>query len=120
MFSTYDLLNLIHFSFHEIEEVLVDVPKLCNVLHSVRVEQIKHSQLAAAQENFKHIFNVPETVENVQLLLNEGKLLEGHKVNISIYDMKSISQTFKLILTDRYSKILTVHFFKKCYSIIIW
>ncbi len=36
-------------------------------------------QLAAAVENLKHIFNVPESVKRTQDLINDGKLLHAHK-----------------------------------------
>ena len=37
------------------------------------------SQLGAAVENLKHIFNVPETVRKCEELITEGKLLHAHK-----------------------------------------
>ncbi len=36
-------------------------------------------QLAAAVENLKHIFTVPETVERCEKFIAEGKLLHAHK-----------------------------------------
>lgn len=36
-------------------------------------------QLAAAVENLKHIFNVPESVKRTEDLINDGKLLHAHR-----------------------------------------
>ena len=42
-------------------------------------------QLAAAVENLKHIFNVPETVKRTKDYIEDGKLLHAHKWLINIY-----------------------------------
>ena len=64
----------------EIEESLEELPVLVDELSDVREETIKHSQLATARENLKHIFMVPETVKQAEALVANGKLLEAHKV----------------------------------------
>lgn len=66
---------------NEIEESLEELPNLVDQLSDVREETIKHSQLATARENLKHIFMVPETVRQTEMLITDGKLLEAHKVS---------------------------------------
>ena len=51
-------------SMTEMESALGDTPSLYEKLRDVREENLRHSQLATAKENLKHIFTVPET-ENV-------------------------------------------------------
>ncbi len=64
----------------EIEDSLQELPELLDELADVREETMKHSQLATARENLKHIFMVPETVTQTEVLITEGRLLEAHKV----------------------------------------
>lgn len=66
-------------SMDEIESNLKDLPGLSNKLVDVREETLRHSQLATARENLKHIFMVPETVRNTEIAITEGRLLEAHK-----------------------------------------
>lgn len=63
----------------EIEENFRVIPTLAERLQDVREESMKHSQYAAAMENLKHIFNVPESVQKTQEWINEGKLLLAHQ-----------------------------------------
>ena len=46
----------------------------------------RHSQLATAKENLKHIFTVPETVAKTQVWIEEGKLLQAHQ---SLVDLEN-------------------------------
>jgi len=64
----------------EMEQSLRDLPPLLDELSDVRSETTRHSQLATARENLRHIFTVPETVQHVEVLITEGRLLEAHKV----------------------------------------
>ncbi len=63
----------------EIEQNLKDLPALTDRLEDVREETLRHSQLATAQENLKHLFMVPETVRNTEIAIMDGKLLDAHK-----------------------------------------
>jgi exocyst complex component 3 len=72
----------------EIEKDLQILPGLVTSLEDLREETSRHSQLATAQENLKHLFTVPETVRQAEAAITEGKLLEAHKVlttNIDTY-----------------------------------
>jgi len=69
---------------HGIKDALKNVDALNEKLSEVRKEHVKHSQLAAAMENLKHIFTVPESVEKTREWISDGKLLYAHQV---IYDI---------------------------------
>ena len=53
----------------EMDESLKEIPTLLEQLHDVSKLNIKHSQLATARENMKHIFMVPETVRQAEQLI---------------------------------------------------
>ena len=56
-------------SMDEMDESLREIPALLEGLHDVSKLNIKHSQLATARENMKHIFMVPETVRQAEQLI---------------------------------------------------
>lgn len=64
----------------ELETSLVRVPSLSEGLYECREEYVRHSQYAAAMENLKHIFTVPESVEKTERWIAEGRLLYAHQV----------------------------------------
>jgi len=80
----------------EIEKDLQILPGLVTSLEDLREETSRHSQLATAQENLKHLFTVPETVRQAEAAITEGKLLEAHKVLSDI----SLIVSVKYILQD--------------------
>jgi len=55
------------------------VESLYTVLKDLREENLKHIQYAAAKDNLKHIFTVPEIVDKCRTYILEGKLLMAHK-----------------------------------------
>ena len=63
----------------DIDSALSDLPSLARELGSLREETLRHSQLATARENLKHIFNVPEAVRAATALVQDGRLLDAHK-----------------------------------------
>ena len=67
------------FSIDDIEVNLRDLPELTDRLADVREETLRYSQLATAQENLKHLFTVPETVDKTETQIVDGKLLDAHK-----------------------------------------
>lgn len=66
-------------SLDEIDHSYRSIAGLGEELKEVREENSRHSQLAAAVENLKHIFNVPESVKKTEDFINDGKLLHAHK-----------------------------------------
>ncbi|XP_076082869.1 exocyst complex component 3-like isoform X2 [Mytilus galloprovincialis] len=66
-------------SLDEVEETYKSIQPIQNKLIQVNTENSRFCQLAAAMENLKHIFTVPESVRKTQELINEGKLLQAHK-----------------------------------------
>lgn len=66
-------------SMDEIDESYKSITSLEEKLMRVRDENSTFCQLAAAVENLKHIFQVPESVRKTQELINDGKLLQAHK-----------------------------------------
>jgi exocyst complex component 3 len=63
----------------EVNGILERVAPIKDKLTKLRDENHKHRQYAAAMENLKHIFNVPETIEKTHAFIEEGKLLHAHK-----------------------------------------
>lgn len=66
-------------SLDDVEETYKSIQPLHKKLMEVNTENTRFCQLAAAMENLKHIFTVPESVRKTQELINEGKLLQAHK-----------------------------------------
>jgi exocyst complex component 3 len=62
------------------------VPEYWDRLREVREENLRHSQLATAKENLRHIFTVPETVARTGAWIEEGKLLQAHQ---SLVDLEN-------------------------------
>ena len=72
----------------DFQGILKDLKDVRNVSHQfkdIREEQSRHSQLGAAVENAKQIFNVAEIAEKTRRLIEEGKLLLAHQ---SISDLE--------------------------------
>ena len=53
------------------------MPELTDRLADVREETLRYSQLATAQENLKHLFTVPETVDKTETQIVDGKLFQN-------------------------------------------
>jgi len=60
----------------------IDALHLVHSMLDLKTVTTRHSQLATAQENLKHLILVPKTVKEMEHFISEGRLLEAHKVNI--------------------------------------
>src|SRR5690625_3440264 len=111
--TTLNDANEIKRTLHEIEEVLPLIPALVERLKSVLEESMRHSQYAVSMENFKNIFNVPETVAKTRELIAEGRLLEAYQ---NLYEMENsrddlLFQLHRLAPTNHADKNVLKHYF---------
>ncbi|XP_055327843.1 exocyst complex component 3-like [Paramacrobiotus metropolitanus] len=72
-------------NFQGILKDLKEMKTLNSQFKEIREEHSRHSQLAAAVENAKQIFNVGEIADRTRKLIDEGKLLLAHQ---SISDLE--------------------------------
>ncbi|XP_072042322.1 exocyst complex component 3-like isoform X2 [Amphiura filiformis] len=63
----------------EVDSKYLECAELSSKLGEVKEVANRHSQLAAAVENLKHIFTVPENVKKTERFIEEEKLLLAHK-----------------------------------------
>ena len=67
--------------WHQVGPLLTDgsVARLTDSYRANRRKNLRHSQLATAKENLRHIFTVPETVAKTEATIEEGRLLQAHQ-----------------------------------------
>lgn len=63
----------------EVDEMYLSCGTLSDKMRDIKDISAQHRQLAAAMENLKHIFAVPEEVEKARGMIRNGDLLEAHK-----------------------------------------
>ncbi|XP_039265797.2 exocyst complex component 3-like isoform X1 [Styela clava] len=63
----------------EVDEMYLSCGTLSDKMRDIKDVSAQHRQLAAAMENLKHIFAVPEEVEKARVMIKNGDLLEAHK-----------------------------------------
>lgn len=68
----------------EVDEMYSLCGSLSDKMRDIKDVSAEHRQLAAAMENLKHIFAVPEEVEKARGMIQEKKLLEAHKCLIDL------------------------------------
>lgn len=66
------------------KESFLHVPSLGYKLLDVRTKHLQHSQYLTANENMKHLFTVPESIEKTKLWINDGKFLHAHQCLIDL------------------------------------
>ena len=83
-------------------------------LADVREETLRYSQLATAQENLKHLFTVPETVDKTETQIVDGKLLDAHKALSELEQSRDDLVRFVPFVEDIRSRCFIFHrsFFK--------
>lgn len=71
------------------KQSFVHVPTLGHKLQDVRTKQMQHSQYLTANENMKHLFTVPESIEKTKQWINEGKFLHAHQCLIDVENSRN-------------------------------
>ncbi|RWS26204.1 exocyst complex component 3-like protein, partial [Leptotrombidium deliense] len=99
----------------EIEETFPVVPNLVDKLKEVREESLKHSQYAAAMENLKHIFTVPESVQKTRQYIGDGKLLLAHQSLTELENSRDdlLYEMHRLPSTSAADKNMLKHYFSE-------
>lgn len=99
----------------EVDEKLPKVAVLVDKLRPVRDEAVKHSQYAAAVENLKHIFDVPESVQRSKKFIDEGKLLEAHLTLMDLENSRDdlLFEMHRLSSTSSSDKSMLKHYFSE-------
>lgn len=99
----------------EMDETWPVIPQLVDKLKNVREESMRHSQLAAAMENLKHIFNVPESVKKCRDYVAEGKLLHAHQQLMELENSRDdlLFEMHRLPATSSSDKNMLKHYFNE-------
>jgi exocyst complex component 3 len=97
----------------ETEDTFQAIPGLVERLRDVREESMKHTQYAAATENLKHIFNVPECVQKTRQYIGDGKLLLAHQ---QLHELETsrdglLYELHRLPATSQADKNMLKHYF---------
>ena len=99
----------------EMDEVFPSIPTLGDKLRHVREESLKHSQYAAAVENLKHIFDVPEFVKKARQHIEEGRHLLAHQCLMDLENSRDdlLFEMHRLSSTTPGDKNMLKHYFSE-------
>jgi len=79
-----DDINKVKTTLKQTKQSFVHLKSLGFKLQDVRAKQMEHSQYLTANENMKHLFTVPESIEKTKQWINEGKFLHAHQCLIDL------------------------------------
>lgn len=71
-------------SLGQTKQSFIHLPSLGYKLQDVRIKHMQHSQYLTANENMKHLFTVPESVEKTKQWITDGKFLHAHQCLIDL------------------------------------
>lgn len=77
-------INKVKTTLKQTKQSFVHLKSLGYKLQDVRIKQIQHSQYLTANENMKHLFTVPESIEKTKQWINDGKFLHAHQCLIDL------------------------------------
>lgn len=79
-----DDINKVKILLNQTKQSFVHLPALGHKLQDVRTKHMQHSQYMTANENMKHLFTVPESIEKTKNWINDGKLLHAHQCLVDL------------------------------------
>ncbi|XP_015370960.1 PREDICTED: exocyst complex component 3 [Diuraphis noxia] len=79
-----DDINKVKIYLSQTKKAFINLPSLGYKLQDVRTKQMQHSQYLTANENMKHLFTVPESIEKTKQWINDGKFLHAHQCLIDL------------------------------------
>jgi len=79
-----DDINKVKIYLSQTKNSFINLPSLGYKLQDVRTKQMQHSQYLTANENMKHLFTVPESIEKTKQWINDGKFLHAHQCLIDL------------------------------------
>ncbi|XP_050438329.1 exocyst complex component 3 [Adelges cooleyi] len=96
------------------KESFVILPSLGYKLQDVRTKHMQHSQYMTANENMKHLFTVPESIEKTKQWINDGKLLHAHQCLVDLENSRDdlLFEVYKLPNQAQTDKILLKAYFE--------
>lgn len=82
--NALDDINKVKIYLNQTKHSFINLPSLGYKLQDVRTKQMQHSQYMTANENMKHLFTVPESIEKTKQWINDGKFLHAHQCLIDL------------------------------------
>jgi len=79
-----DDINKVKTSLNQTKQSFIHLPSLGYKLQDVRTKHMQHSQYLTANENMKHLFTVPESIEKTKQWITDGKYLHAHQCLIDL------------------------------------